>query len=1043
MSAEALSGCISNHAKQAIVEFLKSLGLDEKKCYDPQPLDKTALEDFNIFGMQACKSNFLQGSLEASAAWECSLHETVIRDKVKDDGEICEWRMLFFAINGHHLAVQAHIYTTHYLTELTHKCFDAELCESDLLALDPDDWNSHGWHYFDFDSSNRNCDSRLKPTSIPKTVELFSTRGISDQQLKRLASSFAMPTYVTTVKLESIYGLKDLSSIACFIHVSTLEVSNCPYLSDISALSSLLNISALSLTGCPELSDISPVSRHYTLSSLDLSMCQNISGLSLLHLSGLLRLKSLDLGGCSRLDDLSGLVHLTNLISLDISHCKSLRNIAKLSCLQSLKNIDISHTRFTDLTPIASLQNLATLEMRGCEGTTDLSPLRNLANLTDLTMSACRKVQDLSPLSNLSRLTSLNLRGFRIPTIDFIGQLSRLTTLTLDNWPCLEDITPIGNLRNLKTLNISRCRTLKDITAVANLNNLTCLSLDFCQSLEDLSPLKCLSQIESLSIHNTSASSISPLRDLRTLRALRILDSDCSISTISPIEHLNQLEHLQLSCQMATWSEEEFWITIQSLTNLKSLVIENAPLHHLGNFESQTLLQPISIKGISALNNLTYLAIKNCATLKSLSALANLTRLEYLDVSGCESLRSIQPLMNCRALQSIRFTSRWVTSISHLRLLPSLSDIGEFSQLDCIDVLANSAFLRRDRQKIFSSFEKWYEAALPITALERSEKGEFDFERPLEFREKLSMSLASALSICGPTPFEGYLEGFLAGNPDLSPAPWKAWYAGILTHGGFAMYKRRVEIVSVEKIQPSAVGAICATLPCVVEAEWSRAWLKRLALVRTKDSKTLLPVAAEICLACARLGESQLLQSWLESFTNPSDSEALDRVHSAFAEMHISDNKITSAEDHISKIHNSRLADVTQSRLISHLLHSNTNAASRKLLLIHSKEIREALIPLFLSKTDIVDETINNLLVAAGFDNTIISSIINGLTLTYSNSPEVHRFRSSDSQLLQTLSERIRNSRPETLRRAASKLRALADEIEQTTCNPISLSVTL
>jgi hypothetical protein len=489
-----------------------------------------------------------------------------------------------------------------------------------------------------------------------------------------------------------------------------------------------------------------------------------------------------------------------------------------------------------------------------------------------------------------------------------------------------------------------------------------------------------------------------------------------------------------MECGRASWNEESFWATIGSITSLKHLFISGDPIYRLGNWQSEGFIDSIFIQGVAALGQLEHLSINNSGTLRDITPLSNLSNLKVLDLSGCDNVKSIVCLENCVSLQSLEFDSRWIVSIRGLRNLKYIRSISTFSHLDCIDVLANSAFLRRDCQKIFSSFEEWYKAALPITALEHTEGGGINFEHPLEFREKLATSLASALSICGPTPFEGFLEGFLSGNPDISPEPWKAWYAGILTHGGFAMYKRRVEIVSVEKIGASAVGAICATLPYVDEAEWSRAWLKSLEQARMRDSRALLPVAAEICLACARLGESQQLQSWLESFTDPSDSEALDRVHSAFAEMYIRDNKLECAEDHISKIHNSRLSDDMQSVLIKKLLvlgnPKDVVTASKKLLLISSRQKKEALIPLFLESPNIKDESVNNLFIAVEFDSLVVGSIITTLSETSENTPNTECSSPCNSRLLQDFSERIRNSRPETLKHAASKLRELADKIE-------------
>ena len=49
-----------------------------------------------------------------------------------------------------------------------------------------------------------------------------------------------------------------------------------------------------------------------------------------------------------------------------------------------------------DLSPLAGLRNLSTLDLRGCNSLSDLSPLAGLINLSTLDLNFCETLSDLS-----------------------------------------------------------------------------------------------------------------------------------------------------------------------------------------------------------------------------------------------------------------------------------------------------------------------------------------------------------------------------------------------------------------------------------------------------------------------------------------------------------------------------------------------------------------------------------------------------------------------------------------------------------------------
>jgi len=118
-------------------------------------------------------------------------------------------------------------------------------------------------------------------------------------------------------------------------------------------------------------------------------------------------LKKLDLRK-TNISDLSVIATLENLEELNLSGCKNIKDFSPLSNLKKLKVLDISETEISDLSPIAELTNLETLNLEGCKNIKDLSPLKHLKKLKALDLTAVGAV-DLSPLTELENLEWLDL----------------------------------------------------------------------------------------------------------------------------------------------------------------------------------------------------------------------------------------------------------------------------------------------------------------------------------------------------------------------------------------------------------------------------------------------------------------------------------------------------------------------------------------------------------------------------------------------------------------------------------------------------------
>lgn len=98
----------------------------------------------------------------------------------------------------------------------------------------------------------------------------------------------------------------------------------------------------------------------------------------------------------------------------------------------------------TDLTPIAKLTKLKTLDLYGCADLSDLKPLSGLTDLTWLRIAGTQSLNDLSPLVSLTKLDWLDFNTCK----------------------GLADVSPLAKLPSLKTLGLAYCREVTDVSAL-------------------------------------------------------------------------------------------------------------------------------------------------------------------------------------------------------------------------------------------------------------------------------------------------------------------------------------------------------------------------------------------------------------------------------------------------------------------------------------------------------------------------------------------------------------------------------------------------
>jgi hypothetical protein len=775
-------------------------------------------------------------------------------------------------------------------------------------------------------------------------------------------------------------------------------------------------------------------------------------------------LKHLRIAGCSSLIDICGLKHCNMLQTLKITGCKSFLDLDPVKELTTLRDLMIAMLpSLEDLSPISSLSSLVSLTIGSCQKIKSLEPVSKLRNLqiakihgfgnclsylntsvlTELALDEPLPEQDQLNLAECSNLQTFEIQS-RKPGI--VGQnltslvnfhalenLQSLSFHSIDPTPCIYELSDLSSLRRLF---IDVPEITLNLDFLAPLENLRELDLRV-STLENLLPLENNIRLHSLSLcsHSDSASfGLEPLENLTSLKSLRI--SGCPVTDLSPIAKLNNLKKLAIiNCpsiknisalaKLSSLNRFEFinctvspdLNIFKNHADLQYLDLSNSippkdiePISNLKKLRSLNLAQPDNSQPLGRYEKPSQFPNRDKSTLagfRDLSPLSGLCNLAYINFNNCNSISDISPLGSLKNLVALELKNCIrIRSIDLLRGLKFLRDLNENSShpAEFYEIMAFNSSLRNDRAYILKNSSTWMHEAVAWQ------------EAPLPLQDRFAATLGKAFSLLGESPIEHDYENFIHSRADFSSAPWKAWFGGTLKESGFDLYRQRVERVPVASMLPGAIGGACATLPHEENAEWARQWIAGLEKARISDAKALLIVAPEICLAHARLGQTEALGRWLVQFTDPSDLAALDPIHAALAGFQLRNQNLPAAENHIFAIQSPKLRDPVLVDLVSAIAESDPERASAKLLLIEPPATRSDLAKRLVAKPGASEITLQRLAVAMGDSPTDLADLIKAI-------PDP-----ANKTFLETLSSKLQPERNATLRKIAA---GLAQEAER------------
>lgn len=274
-----------------------------------------------------------------------------------------------------------------------------------------------------------------------------------------------------------------------------------------------------------------------------------------------------------------------------------------------------------------------------------MKDIDNFNNLKKVTL-CCNKIETIHTYKNSSNIEYLDLSFNNIVDITNINKYNNLTYFDIsDNY--IKNIKPLENLTRLKELSLANIGLKADNIFGCKQSE---IDIDYIDDLKDL---------EILDIGNSKILNVSKFNQLNNLTFLKLF-----MCTINEDElcfsNCNNLENLVLHFYNSPLEHTILDINkLDSLINLKSLVIGNAFINKSESFSQLTSLKSISF---------TNVVLENIEILESLSNLEKI----YSTETNIESLKYLK---NNKNIKFISVTYGNLSDISDLKLFTNIENL--------------------------------------------------------------------------------------------------------------------------------------------------------------------------------------------------------------------------------------------------------------------------------------------------------------------------------------------------------------------------------
>jgi Leucine-rich repeat (LRR) protein len=371
----------------------------------------------------------------------------------------------------------------------------------------------------------------------------------------------------TQVTDESFAGLHRLLA-----RLHKLDLSECKQLKAISNLAPAISLRELNLAHCGSLTDLQGVQKMAALETLhvndictsDLSIlwqCPRLVTLTaqgrITALESFIRAASPSLVDCRLHIDLPvkaldarSLSCLRRSTILKFCHLDD-ASLQGLEEIPSLKQLDLSHTRVTDVRSLAGCRALTEL-LLPCSMVDDvvIIGLERIPTLEVLILAYCTRITSVTSLRHCTALRELLLDGTSVTDAGIAGLecISTLTELSLANCNLLTSVSSLRHSPSLRQLDISNTGvTAAGTTGLDEIGTLQCLKADGSAQLDSSTLRRCRSLREvDLRASNVTEAVLAALADVSTLETLSL--SFCrEVRDVSAIARSVSLRRLDLS----------------------------------------------------------------------------------------------------------------------------------------------------------------------------------------------------------------------------------------------------------------------------------------------------------------------------------------------------------------------------------------------------------------------------------------------------------------------------------------------------------------
>jgi Leucine-rich repeat (LRR) protein len=195
------------------------------------------------------------------------------------------------------------------------------------------------------------------------------------------------------------------------------------------------------------------------------------------------KLQTLEVTDCKvfRDENLSSICGLQELTTLDLRGCLFMSGMACISSCRTLTSLVMDRTSVSD-TIIATARRctaLTTLSLKGCRGVTDLRALKDSPGLQVINAAATNVDQEgIDGLQRAPMLTSLTLKRTKVRDVSCLVSSTSLTQLDLSETSLGDDeIRCLARMPQLRVLRLCHCPLVTDVRALIVSSSITTLSL--------------------------------------------------------------------------------------------------------------------------------------------------------------------------------------------------------------------------------------------------------------------------------------------------------------------------------------------------------------------------------------------------------------------------------------------------------------------------------------------------------------------------------------------------------------------------------------